>query len=82
MHDPMLPFDTNFCKCSDCGLYFRSVRAFDRHRYGKGGDRACTPDTDMPERGLYLDSKGYWRLPKAPPPDKRVARLLSDNKDK
>jgi hypothetical protein len=65
--DPKLPFGSNFCLCADCGEYFRSVKAFERHRRGSHrieGDRRCTRIPDMGSLGLSLDSKGYWRLPK------------------
>ena len=62
--DPKLPVGTNFCKCSACGAYFYSVKAFDTHRVGPYVDRRCMTDAEMPNAALSLTEKGYWRLPK------------------
>lgn len=75
--DPRLPIGSNFCRCSECGEYFRSERAFERHRIGEfdlPGDRGCAPSARMPDLGLRCTS-GIWHLPaKAFSADKR--RLL------
>lgn len=52
------------CFCRSCGVAFRSVRAFDVHRYGPAADRRCYTTPRMPERGLVLDARGFWSLPK------------------
>ncbi len=62
--DPMLPSGSNFCKCSHCDLYFRTVKAFGAHRIGVGLDRSCMPEAECPGLGLERDPQGYWRLPK------------------
>lgn len=65
--DPRLPIASSFCKCAECGSYFKSARAFDRHREGEYGppvDRGCAPTARMPELGLQLDANGVWHLPK------------------
>ncbi len=69
--DLMLPpGNSSHCKCAACGLYFKSVRAFERHRAGpyasttSGSDRACVRPARMPEAGLELDLRGFWRFPK------------------
>ena len=59
----MLPPDSNFCLCRGCVAYFLSVSAFDAHRTGTGADRRCQPTPRMPELGLELDARGYWRWP-------------------
>jgi hypothetical protein len=75
--DPKLPIGSSFCKCAACGEYFKSERAFERHRRGEydlPGDRGCAPTARMPELGLRC-SAGIWHLPaKAFSADKR--RLL------
>ena len=62
--EPMLPSGSNFCKCSQCGLYFRTVKAFDAHRIGVGRERGCLPEAECPGLGLERDPQGYWRFPK------------------
>jgi hypothetical protein len=65
--DSKLKPGTKFCRCSECGEYFKSERAFDRHRegeYGPSVDRACAPTARMPERGLQLDPNSIWHVPK------------------
>lgn len=64
--DPILKPGSSFCRCSDCGEYFRSERAFDAHRIGEYrpvSNRGCAPTARMPERGLQLDASGVWRFP-------------------
>lgn len=64
--DPILRPGSSFCRCPACFEYFRSVRAFERHRMGEfdlPGDRGCAPTARMPERGLQLDANGVWRFP-------------------
>ncbi len=60
--DPKLPQATNYCHCAACGEYFRSPRAFDKHRAGEVSARYCLTRTEMPARGLELHSRGYWRF--------------------
>lgn len=56
-----LPIGTNYCLCSGCGLYFKSVSAFEAHRVGSGANRRCLGVTEMSERGFAPNAKGYWR---------------------
>src|SRR5690349_19474105 len=63
-HDPKLKAGTSFCKCSACGEYFKSARAFERHRVGKfgsNGDRRCAPPARLPKLGL-IHKRGSWQL--------------------
>lgn len=54
---------SNYCRCSACGEYFRSVRAFDKHRAGSfSADRRCLTRAEMSECGLELHRRGYWRF--------------------
>jgi hypothetical protein len=57
-----LPFASKRCGCRSCGQYFRSVRAFDKHRSGAYPDRRCLTAAEMLEAGLELHRLGYWRL--------------------
>jgi hypothetical protein len=64
--DPRLPFGSSFCKCSECGEYFKSASAFERHRigeFGLDGDRGCAPTARMPELGLKC-TDGIWHFPR------------------
>ena len=65
---PMLPVgNSRYCLCRGCAQYFLSVRAFEKHRVvGLAEKRACLPTPRMPEAGLALDARGYWRLPRRP----------------
>jgi len=68
VRNPMLPPGTNYCRCSCCDSYFRTVKAFDRHRVGVvvgvGRDRGCLPEAECLASGLEMDSQGYFRFPK------------------
>jgi hypothetical protein len=55
-HDPKLPHGTAYCRCGACGAYFRSDRAFLKHR--KGG--ACLTAAAMLSKGMALGARGYW----------------------
>lgn len=41
------------CQCRNCGAYFNSVSAFDKHRKGPAGARTC----DLSD--MYLNGAGY-----------------------
>lgn len=45
------------CQCGDCGEYFNSVAAFDRHRVGVGRARKCMPPASL---GMVKNRVGYW----------------------
>ena len=67
-HDPMLPFDTKYCKCPSCGAYFGGAKAFDMHRVrgrvGSGEDRGCQPPSSVADKHgkpkLKMNNRGYW----------------------
>ncbi len=56
MSDPMLPPNTNYCKCPTCLEYFNSVYPFDLHRIGGG----CLTPKQMEEKGMAKNARGYW----------------------
>lgn len=48
-------------QCPGCGLYFNSNVAFDKHRTGKHGvDRRCRSEQEMIDKGMALNSAGFW----------------------
>jgi hypothetical protein len=52
---------TSRCLCVACGCYFNSVKAFDRHRVGEfPNSRQCLTPREMGERGMTLNSGGFW----------------------
>ncbi len=78
--DPKLsPGNSSHCKCAGCGFYFKSVRAFERHRYGLATKRRCMARPRMRDAGLALDARGYWRLPLRPMTVRDKLRLRSKN---
>lgn len=51
------------CLCPSCGLPFNSTAAFDRHRVGsyrERGDRRCLSTTEMRDKGMDINSRGFW----------------------
>jgi hypothetical protein len=49
------------CRCSACGLYFNSTRAFAEHRVGRYGiDRRCLSSAELAARGMRLTNSGFW----------------------
>ena len=60
--DPMLPLGRNYCQCGDCGRYFKSVFAFDKHLIGTGSNTEprCLTDAEMRDKGMVKNAKGYW----------------------
>lgn len=54
--DPLLPINSDRCKCVTCGRYFSSVASFDRHRL----DGRCRTEDEMVAKGMALNEKGYW----------------------
>ena len=49
------------CQCAGCGLYFKSTKAFDKHRRGTPGkDRRCLAPTEMLLKGMATDKRGFW----------------------
>lgn len=60
--------------CTACGELFNSVCAFDRHRCGRfGHDRRCRSVTEMRERGMERNAKGFWTTGARPGFPQRVA---------
>lgn len=51
------------CRCGGCGLLFRTVSTFDRHRAGPYRDRRCLTRIELSQMGWKQDSKGFWRRP-------------------
>lgn len=63
------------CACPACGLVFRHVRHFDRHRVGRHepyGRRCLTP-AELLAAGLARDARGVWGAPPKAPPMPRIA---------
>lgn len=49
------------CQCCGCGLFFKSLNAFDKHRTGKHGvDRRCMTQDEMRDTGMATNPAGYW----------------------
>jgi hypothetical protein len=48
------------CQCAACGALFNSTRAFDMHRVGKGADRSCLTAEQMRNRGMAINTPGFW----------------------
>lgn len=74
--DPMLPRDSDKCRCATCGLYFNSTHAFDRHRVLDSADarrfkdyarRRCLSGIEMRERGMTTSATGHWITAPRPP---------------
>ncbi len=60
---PTLKLKGQNCRCMACGLYFRRVSVFDKHRYGPYVQRGCYTGTQLVEKGWKQDTKGFWRGP-------------------
>jgi hypothetical protein len=64
-HDPRLTGNT--CFCTVCGEYFKSDRAFTRHRVGDPDTRRCLTERELIKKGFGRDQKGRWlESPKVP----------------
>lgn len=48
------------CRCSACGLTFRSVSGFDRHRIGPPATRRCLTPAELEAAGWRLNAAGLW----------------------
>ena len=49
------------CHCSGCCQHFRSVFAFDKHRFGEGDTRRCLDSEEMLSRKMvYDEEKKFW----------------------
>ena len=53
------------CQCTACGMVFRSIGGFTRHRVGRHvvGERRCLSAPEMHAIGMRPDSKDRWMLP-------------------
>lgn len=60
---PDKPLRGQNCQCRACGLTFRRVSTFDRHRYGPWEDRRCLTSIELADKGWGQDSGGFWRRP-------------------
>lgn len=49
------------CQCGGCGLYFRSLAAFDSHRVGPYTNRNCLGQQQMQDAGMTQDARGFWK---------------------
>lgn len=49
-------------QCPSCKLYFNSTAAFDRHRSGTftPNTRRCLTVTEMLEKGMAQNARGWW----------------------
>jgi hypothetical protein len=57
---PPLTVGSGTCECGGCGVRFRSVTAFDKHRVGPGDARRCLTETEMREAGMFPNEWGQW----------------------
>jgi len=57
------------CECSVCGLQFRSVNGFDRHRVGtyRPNTRSCLSTAELGALGMH-EVGGRWRTAWKTPP--------------
>ena len=67
MKDPKLPFNSEFCKCPACGLYFTNEGTFDMHRRDSPTGRECVDPSSLYSKAgkarMALNAKGYWARP-------------------
>lgn len=57
---PELTPYTNQCQCGGCGLFFSTVRNFDRHRVGIGEKRRCRSPIELTEMNMHVNQNGFW----------------------
>jgi hypothetical protein len=62
-HSAVIPKQPGSYQCRACGLEFRSVGAFDNHRYGKYTDRHCRTVDELLAKEWNQDKNGVWRGP-------------------
>lgn len=46
--------------CTGCHESFNSDGAFDKHRTQGGDTRRCLTATEMTDKGMLLNAKGWW----------------------
>ena len=49
------------CRCTECGEYFGSERAFEKHRTGPIENRRCLTAAGMRRVRLVANERGIWR---------------------
>ena len=56
------------CQCRECGKYFNSVAAFDKHRIGSflKNERRCMTTEEMQAKRMDISADGYWVSAKMP----------------
>lgn len=62
MNSPPLTGDQ--CRCTSCGLAFKSTSGFDAHRVGKYPARRCLSLTELQARGYAHNNLGFMRKPR------------------
>jgi len=55
-----LTIGSNLCQCGECGAYFRSPSAFDKHRTGGQEARTCLTPDEMRAVGMVVNAAGFW----------------------
>ena len=60
--DEKLGYATGHCLCGECGEYFNSVSAFDKHRTGNFEDksRRCLTPAELRGKGWLHNARGLW----------------------
>lgn len=60
--DDKLGAGTGHCLCGECGEYFNSVSAFDKHRTGNysDGTRRCLTQAELTAKGWAHNARGLW----------------------
>jgi len=56
----VLPVGSGVSQCGGCGLVFKSVSAFDKHRAGDGDHRRCLTEDEMRAAGMLVNERGQW----------------------
>jgi hypothetical protein len=65
-------------ECSPCGKFFASTKSFDQHRVGDHWPvctRRCLETFEMEAKGMWVDDKGRWCLPRSAEEEARLADL-------
>jgi hypothetical protein len=48
------------CRCTSCGEYFNSTKAFDKHRRGSYPERRCLTPEEMLAIGMSKNAGDWW----------------------
>ena len=63
-HDGVKKVTNSRCQCRECGEYFNSVGAFDKHRIHRVDNKPvypyCLSIEGMGLSGMVQNSAGYW----------------------